>query len=43
MAQVAVLGAGGGGQTIAADLTLEGHSVRLFEHPKFAASLKPVR
>lgn len=43
MAQVAVLGAGGGGQTIAADLTLSGHSVRLFEHPKFAASLKPVR
>ncbi|MFQ5692648.1 MAG: NAD/NADP octopine/nopaline dehydrogenase family protein [Nitrospinota bacterium] len=43
MAKVAVLGAGGGGQTIAADLTLDGHSVRLYEHPKFAASLRPVR
>ncbi len=43
MAKVAVMGAGGGGQTIAADLTLDGHSVRLFEHPKFAAGLKPVR
>ncbi|MFQ5915113.1 MAG: NAD/NADP octopine/nopaline dehydrogenase family protein [Nitrospinota bacterium] len=43
MATVAVMGAGGGGQTIAADLTLAGHSVRLFEHPKFAAGLKPIR
>jgi opine dehydrogenase len=43
MAKVAVMGAGGGGQTIAADLTLDGHSVHLYEHPKFEASLKSVR
>lgn len=43
MANVAVMGGGGGGQTIAADLTLDGHSVRLFEHPKFAASLQHVK
>lgn len=43
MAKIAVMGGGGGGQTIAADLTLDGHSVRLFEHPKFAAGLRAVR
>ena len=37
------MGAGGGGQTIAADLTLNGHSVCLFEHPKFAKGLQPVK
>jgi opine dehydrogenase len=40
---VAVCGAGRGGMTMAADLTLMGHSVRLFQLPRFAGSLDPIR
>jgi opine dehydrogenase len=36
---VAVIGAGNGGKTTAADLALQGKRVRLFEFPEFAASL----
>ncbi len=32
---MAVLGAGDGGRTMAADLTLAGYSVHLYEHPRF--------
>ncbi|MDP2858402.1 MAG: NAD/NADP octopine/nopaline dehydrogenase family protein [Bacillota bacterium] len=35
---VAVLGGGNGAQTMAADLTLAGHVVHLYETPKFAAN-----
>ena len=37
---VAVLGAGNGGQTMAADLTLQGHRVSLYEMPEFAGPLQ---
>ncbi|MGH3648754.1 MAG: hypothetical protein ACRDTM_16465, partial [Micromonosporaceae bacterium] len=40
--RVAVLGGGHGAQTLAADLTLGGHSVRLFELPEYAEQLAPV-
>lgn len=39
--RVAVLGAGNGGRAIAADLTLAGVAVNLFELPAFAANLEP--
>ena len=42
MTNVAVLGAGAGGLTIAGDLTLAGHRVNLFELPKFRENLKPI-
>lgn len=35
----AVIGAGNGGKTSAADLAIQGRSVRLFEFPEFAANL----
>jgi opine dehydrogenase len=38
----AVLGAGNGGYCTAADLTLRGYEVRLFETPAFAQNLDPV-
>lgn len=38
--KVAVLGAGNGGQTMAADLTLQGHTVSLYEMPAFAGPLR---
>jgi opine dehydrogenase len=41
--RVAILGAGNGGLAAAADLTLRGHEVRLFEHPRFADRLAPIR
>jgi opine dehydrogenase len=41
--RVAVLGAGNGGLAAAADLTLRGHEVRLFEHPAFREHLVPIR
>lgn len=40
--QIAVIGAGGTGQAAAADLTLAGFQVSLFEQAKFAKSLEPV-
>ncbi|UYG98106.1 NAD/NADP octopine/nopaline dehydrogenase family protein [Cytobacillus firmus] len=39
---VAVLGGGNGGHTLAADLSLAGHEVRLFEMEKFSHSMKEV-
>lgn len=39
----AVLGAGNGGVATAADLTIRGFQVNLWEHPDFAASLEPIR
>lgn len=43
MARIAILGAGNGGCAAAADLTMRGHSVALFDLPKFAHVLKPIR
>ncbi|MBO8181836.1 MAG: NAD/NADP octopine/nopaline dehydrogenase family protein [Archaeoglobus sp.] len=40
--EVAVLGAGNVGQTMAADLSLKGYKVRLFELPEFAKNLGEV-
>jgi opine dehydrogenase len=40
---IAVLGAGNGGQTMAADLTLSGFKVNLFELPAFSSNLKPLK
>ena len=37
MTRVAILGAGNGGMTMAAHLGLDGHEVRLFELPEYAA------
>jgi len=41
--QVAICGAGRGGMTEAADLSLMGHSVRLFELPRFAKGLEIIK
>lgn len=38
---VAVLGAGNGGTATAADLTLRGFDVKLWEHPNFEENIKP--
>lgn len=38
--KVAVLGAGNGGQAMAAEMTMRGHAVRLYECPEFAATIK---
>ena len=43
MSRIAILGAGNGGCAAAADLTLRGHSVALFEHPDLAHVLPPIR
>jgi len=40
--RVAVLGAGNGGQALAADLARRGCAVTLFEHPDFAGSIAPI-
>jgi len=40
--KIAVLGAGCGGHAMAADLTLAGFDVRLFELPKFSENIRPV-
>lgn len=42
MKNVAILGAGNGGITAAADLTSRGFSVRLYESPQFAANLTAI-
>ena len=39
----AVLGAGNGGVATAADLTVRGFSVNLWEHPDFADTIRPIR
>ncbi len=43
MAQIAVLGGGGGGHAVAADCALAGHTVTWVELPQFAATLAPVK
>jgi opine dehydrogenase len=40
--KVAVLGAGNGGQATAADLSLYGHSVNLYEFPEYRANIDPI-
>ena len=40
---IAVLGAGNGGIASAADLSLRGFAVNLYESPEFEANLKPIR
>lgn len=39
--EVAVLGGGAGGHAVAADLTLKGFKVNLFELPQFVSGIKP--
>lgn len=39
--RIAVLGAGGTGHTMAADLTLAGYEVTFYEEPRYKESLKP--
>ncbi len=41
--KIAILGAGNGGLAAAADMTLAGHEVRLFEFPQFKENLEPIR
>lgn len=41
--ELAVLGAGNGGMAVAADMTLAGHKVRLFEFPQFKENLEPLK
>ena len=43
MARIAILGAGNGGCAAAADLTMRGHSVALYELPEFAHVLDPIQ
>lgn len=43
MARIAILGAGNGGCAAAGDLSMRGHSVALFEVPKFAERLNPIK
>lgn len=42
MKRIAVLGAGNGGQTLGAHLSLMGHSVKLFEHPDFTRTVEAI-
>ncbi len=39
---MAILGAGDGGRTMAADLTLAGYDVHLYEHPRFQDAFAPI-
>lgn len=41
--KIAILGAGNGGKASAADMTLAGHEVKLYESPQFEENLKPIR
>ena len=43
MARIAILGAGNGGCAAAADLTMRGLSVALYELPEFAGVLEPIK
>jgi opine dehydrogenase len=40
--KITAIGAGNGGKALAADMTLAGHEVTLFEFPQFAANLDPI-
>jgi opine dehydrogenase len=39
---ICVIGAGNGGSALAGDLTLAGHSCRLFEFPEYADNINPI-
>ena len=41
--KIAIIGAGNGGKAAAADMTLAGHNVNLFEFPQFEENLKPIK
>lgn len=43
MKKITVMSAGNGGQALAGDLALRGHSVTLYEHPAFAAVVDAIR
>jgi len=40
--KIAILGAGNGGYTMAADLSMVRHEVNLYEYPDYAENLKPI-
>ena len=40
--KIAVLGGGNGAHTMAAELTLKGHTVNLYEMPQFKDNMKEV-
>ena len=40
--KITTIGAGNGGKALAADMTLAGHEVTLFEFPKFKANIEPI-
>ena len=42
MAKITIIGGGNGGFAAAADLTIRGHQVTLYDSPAFAAGLQPV-
>jgi opine dehydrogenase len=42
MTRIAILGAGNGGCAAAADLSMRGHSVALYDLPQFAQHLEPI-
>ena len=39
---ICIIGAGNGGSAIAGDMTLAGHSCRLFEFPEYASNIAPI-
>lgn len=41
--KVAVIGAGNGGKAVAADLTLSGHQVNLFEFPEYNENIREIK
>ena len=41
--EICVIGAGNGGSAIAGDLTLAGHSCRLFEFEEYAGNIRPIQ
>jgi len=40
--KIAILGAGNGGYAMAADLSMVGYEINLYEYPDYAANLKPI-
>ncbi len=40
--KIAVLGAGNGGCAMAADLSMVGYEINLYEYPDYADNLKPI-
>ena len=41
--KITIIGAGNGGFAAAADLTMRGHQVTLFEMPEFADSIREIQ